>query len=58
MRLVEINKKFTNDEEYFAFEEASELKHELINGNLYETSAHQNIIINLKDLLQTFLKDY
>ena|ERR1044072_6076592 len=38
MRLVETNKKFANDDEYFAFEEASELKHELINGNLYEMS--------------------
>lgn len=38
MRLVETDKKFANDEEYFAFEEANELKHELINGNLYEMS--------------------
>ena len=38
MKLVEENKKFANDEEYFLYEEGSELKHELINGNLYEMS--------------------
>ena len=38
MKAVATDKKFANDEEYFAFEEASELKHELINGNLYEMS--------------------
>lgn len=38
MKLVETNKKFANDEEYFLYEEGSELKHELINGNLYEMS--------------------
>ena len=38
MKLVEIDKKFASDEEYFLYEEGSELKHELINGNLYEMS--------------------
>lgn len=38
MKLVEADKKFSNDEEYFLYEEASELKHELINENLYEMS--------------------
>lgn len=38
MKLTEINKKFASDEEYFLFEEGSELKHELINENLYEMS--------------------
>ena len=38
MKLVDIDKKFASDEEYFLYEEGSELKHELINGNLYEMS--------------------
>ncbi len=38
MKAAEINKKFANDEEYLAFEDANELKHELINGILYEMS--------------------
>ena len=38
MKLVDIDKKFASDEEYFLYEEGSELKHELINGNLYEIS--------------------
>jgi Uma2 family endonuclease len=38
MRLVETNLKFASDEEYFLYEEGNELKHELINGNLYEMS--------------------
>ena len=38
MKLVEAGRKFADDEEYFLYEEGSELKHELINGNLYEIS--------------------
>jgi Uma2 family endonuclease len=56
MRLVEINKKFTNDEEYFAFEEASELKHELINGNLYETSGSSKYHNKLERFIANFLE--
>ena len=44
MKLVEIDKKFSNDEEYFLYEEGSELKHELINGNLYEISGVSKFI--------------
>lgn len=38
MKIIEAGKKFASDEEYFLYEEGSELKHELINGNLYEMS--------------------
>ena len=44
MKLVEIDKKFASDEEYFLYEEGSELKHELINGNLYEISGVSKFI--------------
>jgi len=61
MRLVEKNKKFASDEEYFAFEEASELKHELINGDLYEMSGsskyHHKVSGILYVLLTSLLKN-
>ncbi|MGI8951489.1 MAG: Uma2 family endonuclease [Chitinophagaceae bacterium] len=61
MKAVEINKKFASDEEYFAFEEASELKHELINGNLYEMSGvskyHNTISRIILILLTSLLKN-
>ena len=60
MKLIEINKKFASDEEYFLFEEKSELKHELINENLYEMSGasiiHNEISGNIYLLLRNLLK--
>ena len=55
-----IQKAFANEEEYFAFEEKSELKHELYNGNLIKMSGvsidHNEItgaiFIHLKTLLK------
>lgn len=50
MQRVAIEANFANEEEYFLFEEKSETRHELINGNLYEMSGvskyHNNIIRN------------
>ena len=56
MRLVDIDKKFSNDEEYFAFEEGSELKHELINGNLYEMSGSSKYHNKLERFIANFLE--
>jgi Uma2 family endonuclease len=60
MRLVEVDKKFENDEAYFSFEEASELKHELINGNLYEMSGasiyHNKFERYLANFIEKLLK--
>lgn len=61
MKLVDVDKKFASDEEYFLYEEGSELKHELINGNLYEMSGsskyHHKISGILYVLLTSLLKD-
>jgi Uma2 family endonuclease len=56
MRLVEKNKKFASDDEYFAFEEASELKHELINGDLYEMSGSSKYHNKLERFIANFLE--
>ena len=60
MKQVEIDKKFNSPEEYFLFEEKSELKHELINGNLFEMSGasveHNEISGNIYLLLRNLLK--
>jgi len=60
MKQVEIDKKFNSQEEYFLFEEKSELKHELINGNLFEMSGtsveHNEISGNIYLLLRNLLK--
>lgn len=59
MKAIELDKPLT-EEEYFLFEEKSELRHELINGNLYEMSGvsifHNDIVGNLYLLFRTFLK--
>lgn len=59
MKVIHLQKKMS-DEEYFLFEEKSELRHELINGNLYEMSGisifHNDIVRNLLFLFHTFLK--
>ncbi len=55
-----IQKTFANEEEYFEFEERSELKHELYNGNLIKTSSvsinHNEITLNIAILLKQLLK--
>jgi len=53
---------FASDEDYFLFEEKSEVRHELINGNLYEMSGisifHNNIVLQFIFLFsQTLNKD-
>lgn len=59
MKAIELNKPLT-EEEYFLLEEKSELRHELINGNLHEMSGvsifHNDIVGNLFYLFRTFLK--
>ena len=59
MKVIQLQKKMT-EEEYFLFEEKSELRHELINGNLYEMSGisiyHNDIVSNLILLFRTLLK--
>ncbi len=51
MQRMAIKSNFTTEEEYFAFEERSETRHELINGNLYEMSGiskyHNGIVLRL-----------
>src|SRR3954452_16948659 len=60
MRLIETNIKFASEEEYFLYEEKSELRHELINGNLNEMSGasifHNNISGNIYILMRMLLK--
>jgi Uma2 family endonuclease len=57
MKLVELNKKFASDEDYFAFEESSQLKHELINGNLYEMSGSSKYHNPLERFIANFLEN-
>lgn len=57
MKLVEVNKKFATDEEYFIYEEVSELKHELINGNLYEMSGSSKYHNKLERFIANFLEE-
>ncbi len=61
MKAGEINKKFASDEEYLAFENASELKHELINGILYEMSGsskyHNALERHLANLIEKLIGD-
>ena len=56
MKAVAIDKKFENDDEYFAFEEGSELKHELINGNLYEMSGASKYHNKLERFIANFIE--
>ncbi len=55
-----IHKTFASEEEYFLFEEKSELKHELINGKLFEMSGvsieHNDVTGNIFILLKSLLK--
>ena len=61
MQRVAVEAKFNTEEEYFLFEEKSETRHELINGNLYEMSGisifHNDIVLNLLVLLKRFLPE-
>jgi Uma2 family endonuclease len=54
------HKTFASEEEYFLFEEKSELKHELINGNLFEMSGiskyHNRMTLNILLLSQKLLR--
>jgi Uma2 family endonuclease len=59
MKMIEIKDKMS-EEEYFLFEEKSVLKHELIEGNLYEMSGasifHNSIVGNLYVLFRSLLQ--
>ena len=59
MQQVAVEAKFNTEEEYFLFEEKSETRHELVNGNLYEISGisifHNDIVLNLLVLLKRLL---
>jgi Uma2 family endonuclease len=54
MKVIPMQQKMS-EEEYFMYEEKSELKHELVEGNLYEMSGvsifHNNIVLRLSMLL-------
>lgn len=58
MKSIELYKPLT-DEEYFLFEEKNELKHELINGNLYQISGiskyHNRITLNILLIFKALL---
>jgi len=58
MESVQLHKKMS-DEEYFLFEERSEARHELIDGNLFEMSGisifHNDIVGTLFVLLHSML---
>ena len=60
MKAVELNKIYTV-QEYFLLEEASEIRHEFINGNLIEMSGasreHHKICKNLLRSLEVLLKN-
>ena len=56
MKLVDAGKKFASDEEYFLYEEGGELKHELINGNLYEKSGSSKYHNALERYLANFIE--
>lgn len=53
-------KEFLSEEEYFLYEEKSDLRHELINGNLFEMSGvsifHNDLVLNLLFIFKTYLK--
>ncbi len=61
MERTAIRANFTSEEEYFLFEEKSETRHELINGNLYEMSGvskyHNNIVRRLIVLFSRLLNE-
>ncbi len=60
MKIVEKGRKFSSEEEYFLYEEKSELRHELMNKNLYQMSGasiqHNEICGNIYVLLRSLLK--
>jgi len=60
MERTAIKMHFASDEDYFAFEEKSETRHELINGNLYQMSGvsifHNDIVLNMLLLLSRQLQ--
>lgn len=60
MKRVDIQERMT-EEEYFLFEEGSELKHELVEGNFYEISGvsifHNRMMLRLSLLIYSALKD-
>jgi Uma2 family endonuclease len=60
MKPVEANKTYTTDE-YFLLEEAGEIRHEFINGNLLEMSGasreHHKMCERLLSLLELILTD-
>jgi Uma2 family endonuclease len=60
MKAIELDKPLS-EEEYFLFEEKSELKHELLNNTLYEMSGiskyHNRITLNILIFLKALLKE-
>jgi Uma2 family endonuclease len=59
MKVVQLHTEMS-DEEYFLFEEKTELRHELINGTLYEMGGisifHNNLVVKFSFLLYSLLK--
>lgn len=58
MKVIELENKMS-EEEYFLFEEKQELRHELINGNLYEISGvsifRNDVVLNFYALLRSLI---
>ena len=61
MQRTAIEANFSSEEDYFLFEERSEVRHELINGNLYELSGiskyHNDIVRRLIILFSKLLSE-
>ncbi len=59
MKQVILNKPFSSEEEYFAFEEKSELKHEYIDSTLFEMSGaskyHNKMARKVANVLEELL---
>jgi len=59
MKAIVLDKPFANEEEYFLFEEKSELKHEYINGTLFEMSGasryHNKLSRRIANLLESLI---
>ena len=60
MKVIPMQQKMS-EEEYFLYEENSELRHELVEGNLYEMSGvsiyHNRILLRLSTLLYLALQE-
>jgi len=56
MKEIILNKPFANEDDYFLFEEKSDLKHEYINGTLFEMSGASKFHNRLRRKIANFLE--